>query len=77
MPALYASSTSARVRRHRDALRRAGLRPAQLWVPDTRRAGFAEDCRAQCLRAAATDEIDKPFHVLMLEAVQDLEGWAA
>ncbi|MGA1287169.1 MAG: antitoxin MazE-like protein [Rubrivivax sp.] len=61
----------------REALRRAGLRPVQLCVPDTRRAGFDERCRAQCLRVAAPDEIDQPLHALMREAAQDLEGWAA
>jgi hypothetical protein len=77
MPSLNSSSTAARVRRHREALRRAGLRPVQLWVPDTRRAGFAEDCRAQCLRVAATDDADQPLQALMREAVQHVEGWAA
>ena len=40
---------NARVQKHRDALRMAGLRPVQIWVPDTRRAGFAEECRRQSL----------------------------
>ena len=38
-----------RVKRHRDGLRAAGLRPVQIWVPDTRRPGFAEECRRQSL----------------------------
>jgi hypothetical protein len=38
-----------RVQKHRVALRAAGLRPVQIWVPDTRRAGFAAECRRQCL----------------------------
>jgi hypothetical protein len=41
-------SATERVRKHRLALREAGLRPAQIWVPDSRRAGFAEECRRQC-----------------------------
>ena len=32
-----------RVRKHRDALRQSGLRPLQIWVPDTRRAGFEDE----------------------------------
>ncbi|WP_338042735.1 antitoxin MazE family protein, partial [Ectothiorhodospira haloalkaliphila] len=40
---------NTRVKRHRDALRKAGLRPVQIWVPDTRRPDFAEECRRQCL----------------------------
>jgi hypothetical protein len=38
-----------RVQKHRAGLRAAGLRPVQIWVPDTRRSGFAEECRKQSL----------------------------
>ena len=38
---------ATRVSRHRQALRKAGLRPVQLWVPDTRAPGFADECRRQ------------------------------
>ena len=42
-----------RVRRRRDKLRAAGLRPVQIWVPDARAKGFAEECarQAQLIRA--------------------------
>jgi mRNA interferase MazF len=43
------SRVAARVRRHREDLYAAGLRPVQLWLPDTRLAAFAADCRNQCL----------------------------
>jgi hypothetical protein len=43
------TSISGRVQKHRMALREAGLRPVQIWVPDTRRTGFAEECRRQSL----------------------------
>jgi mRNA interferase MazF len=43
------TGVAVRARRHRNGLRGAGLRPVQLWLPDTRRAGFAADCRNQCL----------------------------
>lgn len=36
-----------RVRRRRDKLRAAGLRPVQIWVPDVRAAGFAAECARQ------------------------------
>jgi hypothetical protein len=39
-------SSAQRVAR-RAKLRRAGLRPVQLWVPDTRSEAFAEECRRQ------------------------------
>lgn len=38
---------SHRVRKRRDALRAAGLRPVQIWVPDTRRPGFAAEAERQ------------------------------
>ena len=44
-----AASTNERVRRRREALRSAGLRPVQIWVPDTRRPEFAEQARRQSL----------------------------
>lgn len=37
MPALVRQ----RVRKRRDTLCAAGLRPIRIWVPDTRRPGFA------------------------------------
>ncbi|MCK9201627.1 MAG: antitoxin MazE family protein [Gallionella sp.] len=67
------TSTSERVQRHRAALRASGLRPVQIWVPDTRRAGFAEECRRQSLSLkddAHEREIDD-----WLEAAGDREGW--
>jgi hypothetical protein len=39
-------------------MRAAGLRPVQIWVPDTRAPGFAEECRRQCMRIAASDATD-------------------
>jgi hypothetical protein len=36
-----------RVKRRRDKMRAAGLRPVQIWVHDTRAPGFATECRRQ------------------------------
>jgi hypothetical protein len=67
------SATSVRVQKHRDALREAGLRPLQIWVPDNRREGFAEECRRQSLSiqndTAEQDTLD------WLETVADHDGW--
>jgi hypothetical protein len=41
-----------------DALRMAGLRPVQIWVPDTSLPGFAEECRRQCRLAAQAGRAD-------------------
>jgi len=40
-------STRARVEHHRQRLRREGLRPVQVWVPDTRSAAFAAEAHRQ------------------------------
>ncbi len=66
---------NARVQKHRDALRLAGLRPVQIWVPDTRRPDFAEECRRQCLIAAQADLGDIEMQQFMEAALADLDGW--
>lgn len=68
---------NARVKKHRDALRKAGLRPVQLWVPDTRRPDFAEECRRQCLLVAQADGADRATQQMMDEALTDLDEWTA
>lgn len=35
------------INRHREKRRKRGLRSVQIWVPDTRRPGFAMECRRQ------------------------------
>jgi hypothetical protein len=62
-----------RVKRHRDGLRAAGLRPVQIWVPDTRRPGFAEECRRQS-RLLRDDPHEREI-LDWIEAVADTEGW--
>lgn len=62
-----------RVKRYRDGLRAAGLRPVQIWVPDTRRPGFAEECRCQSL--LLRDDPHEQEILDGIEAVADTEGW--
>lgn len=64
-----------RVQKHREALRKAGLRPVQLWVPDTRHPEFAEECRRQCRVAAAADRADSAMEQFIDAALLDVEGW--
>ena len=40
---------------YRARMRAAGLRPLQIWVPDTRAPGLAEMCRRQARSIAASD----------------------
>lgn len=67
------SSTARRVQKRRDALRAAGLRPVQIWVPDTRRAGFNEECRRQARLVAVSDSDDRELDTFLDAALEDLD----
>lgn len=66
-----------RVQKHRDALRMAGLRPVQLWVPDTRRQGFEEECQRQSKLVAISEQTDNSTQHMMDDALVDTDGWTA
>ena len=68
-----ATPGSKRVRKHRESLRASGLRPVQIWVPDTRREGFAEECRRQS-RLVSRDPQEAEV-LEWMEKVSDREGW--
>jgi hypothetical protein len=57
-------------------MRQAGFRLVQLWVPDTRARGFAEECRRQS-RAAARNRGAESVVMTWIEANEDGEGWTA
>jgi hypothetical protein len=63
-----------RVQKRRDALRAAGLRPIQIWVPDTRSPGFAEECRKQALAVMAADAADTELGDFLDAALVDLDA---
>jgi len=63
---------SERVRKRRDAMRAAGLRPVQIWVPDTRRPGFAEECRRQSRLVAEADAHDVELGGFLDSSLADL-----
>ena len=62
------NSPTSRMASYRQRMRAAGLRPVQIWVPDTRSPEFAEMCERQSLAIAAHDpggkEIDEIFGAL-------------
>lgn len=66
-------ATTERVQKHRAALRESGLRPVQIWVPDTRRAGFAQECRRQSL--LLQDDAQEREIADWLEVMADRDGW--
>ena len=68
---------AVRVQKRRDALRTAGLRPVQIWVPDTRRPDFAAQCKRQSKLASEADSADAEMLDFMEVVLSDVDGWAA
>jgi hypothetical protein len=62
-----------KVRKHRARLRRQGLRPIQIWVPDVRSPAFAAEAHRQCLLVANSphEAEDQAF----VDAVADLDSF--
>lgn len=59
-----------KVREHRERLRKQGLRPIQIWVPDVRAPAFRKEAHRQSLAVAASVQAreDQAF----INAVSDL-----
>lgn len=68
-------TVTERVRKHRKGLKHAGLRPIQIWVPDTRNPSFAEECRRQSQNIAKNPHEKESLD--WLERVADTIGWDA
>lgn len=56
-------SSREKVQAHRQRLRKQGLRPIQIWVPDVRSKAFAREARRQSLLIARSpqDAEDQAF----------------
>ena len=67
------SKVAERVQKYRSALREAGMRPIQIWVPDSRRRGFSAECRRQSLSLAR--DVNETEVLDWLAAVADHRGW--
>jgi len=68
-----ALSPSEKAAKYRERLRAQGLRPVQIWVPDTRSKALAEEVRRQSLRASRKDESDLMDELDM--AAAQTEDW--
>ena len=70
-PPKSSKATNEKVRRHRARLREKGLRPLQVWVPDTRTPGFAKEASRQSLAVAASvhAESDQRF----VDAISEID----
>jgi Protein of unknown function (DUF3018) len=66
------SPVNRRVGKHRDALRAAGLRPVQIWVPDVRSQRMVEECRRQSLLTMRTDATEPDLGSFLDAALDDL-----
>ena len=66
-----------RVSKHRAGLRASGLRPVQLWVPDTRVPEFATECQRQSKLVAKADRADLALMEFLDEAMVDMDDSAA
>jgi hypothetical protein len=71
-----AAAVRKNVQRYRDRMRLSGLRLIQLWIPDTRARGFAEECRRQSGLAAKNKRVENDV-LRWIEAARDDEGWSA
>jgi hypothetical protein len=64
-------SSRDKVKAHRERLRRQGLRPIQIWVPDVRSPAFRAEAHRQSIAVAQSEgeERDQAF----IDSVSDLE----
>ncbi len=65
-------SSRDKVRAYRERMRARGLRPIQIWVPDTRTAAFRTEAHRQSLAVAQSElaHEDQDF----IDAISDLGG---
>ena len=64
--------SAAKVRRYRARLRAQGLRPIQIWVPDTRAPGFAAAAKRQARAVAASRAASADQAVI--DAISDIRA---
>ena len=69
------TSVNERVEKRRALLRASGLRPLQIWVPDTRRPGFTEECRLESMIVARADLEDVDLEAFMEGILADADDW--
>lgn len=69
-----AKAVSERVQKRREVLRAKGLRPVQMWLPDTRRSGFAAECARQAKMLAVAEANDRDLGTFLDAAFLDLVG---
>lgn len=68
------ANIAERVQKHRKNLRKQGMRPMQIWVPDTRSMAFKKECRRQS-SLLKNDPHEKDI-LGFIDAAADRKGWS-
>lgn len=69
------NSVAERVRKRRENLTAAGLRPIQIWIADSRKPSFDEECRRQSRVTAAADRADSDLLHFLDVAGKDMDDF--
>ena len=67
------AAVTERVQKHREILRAEGLRPVQIWVPDTRLESFRKQCERESLSLG-----NDPLEAETLAGIDEVavtDGW--
>jgi hypothetical protein len=64
-------SSREKVKAYRERMRRQGLRPIQIWVPDVRSPGFAAEAHRQSL--AIAQSVQEPEDQGFIDSISDLD----
>jgi hypothetical protein len=67
------TATTDRVRKHREALRAAGLKPVQIWIPDTRSESFRQQCERESL--LLKNDKQEAETLAWIAEIADTDGW--
>jgi len=62
-----------RVRKHRESLRAAGIKPVQIWIPDTQLESFRQKCERESLLLIADPQ--EAETLAWIADVADTDGW--
>jgi hypothetical protein len=64
-----------RVRKHREKMKAAGLKPVTIWVPDVNAPGYREEVRRQCELINASADSERVIDEML--SVADFSDWKA
>jgi hypothetical protein len=64
-----------RVRKHREKMKAAGLKPVTIWVPDVNAPGYRERIRKQCELINASADSERVIDEML--SVADFSDWKA